>query len=67
MARGSLLMSLLLMAVSIPAGAALHDIPEGYVRVAEQHGVPAEVLLCRLADRDGHGPLRHWCCNEKTE
>ena len=44
MARGSLLMSLLLMAVSIPAGAALHDIPEGYVRVAEQHGVPAEVL-----------------------
>ncbi|GHM55984.1 hypothetical protein ECZU51_46540 [Escherichia coli] len=25
-------------------GAALHDIPEGYVRVAEQHGVPAEVL-----------------------
>lgn len=45
MARGSLLtMALLSMAVSSLCRAGEHDIPEGYVRVAAVHGVPAEVL-----------------------
>ena len=45
MARGSLLtMALLSMAVSSFCRAGEHDIPEGYVRVAAVHGVPAEVL-----------------------
>lgn len=45
MARGSLLtMALLSMAVSTLCRAGAHDIPEGYVRVAAVHGVPAEVL-----------------------